>query len=907
MNLKKNLIVVFAVLLCFSISSAIDKYGKLEGIVSDEEGMPLPGVSVSLIGEALQGTKTAVTNERGSFRIPLLPVSRNYEATFVLPGFKKVINHHIAVELGKTTRIIVIMETTTIEEEITVTAISPVVDTKSSTSQINISKDVIETLANDRQYQTIMGMMPGAIDANNPFMFGASGSDNIYLFDGMDSTDPMTKTWSTAMNFDNFEEMQVVISGAPAEYGRGTGAVINIVTKSGSNSFHGMGRVHITKVDWNAKSIGNRYYFSDATHYLTETRPGFNIGGPVLKDRLWFFVSWERRNKWKPSAVYNDFNDWITDLTPTAGKAYYQGHYASAKLTFKLHANHTIMAQWMEDPIRIPDLRGYLGYSNFPSEIDANRFQGGWNLNSEWTSIFGANTYMTIRYSLKRNELNNEPKIIDTVYYRGGVYYGGNYDNYYTERFSDTVQVNLSHFAETGFGLHDLKIGVEMLDIRLSRYSESYPGNEYIRLDYDDAATPMYRYVYPERSQDDFTKKNYNRVWTFFIQDKWEVVPNLTLNLGLRAEMGKWKNHAKTDIIDWGFGDMLAPRIGIAYNLKGNKIHASWGRYYDIYGDWLIQQNQPDEFSYSYDFYYGEYYGLPTWTHWTTYTRGSAATSTSNPDLKPSHMDEFGVGYEHMLTNTIAVGVDYMHRAWKNRIDDFDYGYDVAPYFNPDLDGVWHFDNAEFPDWGSTYKKYDAFILTFKKNLGDDKFQFLGSYTWSKLKGSEDTDADGYWGDSEMQDYNAFGYLDNDIRHMVKFNGNYFLPLGFNVGLSLYWFSGKPYTEEADAYDWHDGLYRTYKLEPQGSSRYPATWRLDMRLEKKFTFRNRYSFSIYADIFNVFNQQIEVDRANNIGRIVLDTNTYGADYTIETPDLDYGNFTQWFPPMCFFVGVKIEF
>lgn len=297
MNLKKNLMVVFAVLLCFSLSSAIDKYGKLQGIVTDEEGLPIPGVSVSLIGETLQGTKTAVTNERGSFRITLLPVGRNYEATFALAGFKKVINHHISVELGKTTRITVIMEPTIIEEEITVTAISPVVDTKTSTSQINISKEFIEALANDRQYQTIMGIMPGAIDANNPFMFGASGSDNIYLFDGMDSTDPMTKTWSTAMNFDNFEEMQVVISGASAEYGRGTGAVINIVTKSGSNSFHGMGRVHITKVDWNAESIGNRYYFSDATHYLTETRPGFNLGGPVLKDRLWFFVSWERRNK----------------------------------------------------------------------------------------------------------------------------------------------------------------------------------------------------------------------------------------------------------------------------------------------------------------------------------------------------------------------------------------------------------------------------------------------------------------------------------------------------------------------------------------------------------------------------------------------------------------------------------
>jgi len=910
-NLKKNLIVVFAVLLCFSISSAVDKYGKLDGIVSDEEGLPLPGVSVSLIGEAMQGTKTVVTNERGFFRIPLLPVSRNYEATFALPGFKKVINHHIAVELGKTTSITVIMEPSIIEEEITVTAISPVVDTKTSTSQINISKEFIETLANDRQYQTIMGMMPGAIDANNPFMFGASGSDNIYLFDGMDSTDPMTKTWSTAMNFDNFEEMQVVISGAPAEYGRGTGAVINIVTKSGSNSFHGMGRVHITNVDWNAESIGNRYYFSDATHFLTETRPGLNVGGPILKDRLWFFVSWERRNKWKPGAVYVDFADYIDDLEPTSGiKCYYQGHYASAKLTFKLHANHTIMAQWMEDPIKIPLLYAYLGYSNRSASADADRLQGGWNLNSEWTSIFGANTYLTLRYSLKRNELNNVPYGgTEPTYRRGGVYYNNATSTYYSERFSDMVQVSLSHFAETGFGLHDLKIGAEMLDIRLGRYSQSYPGNEYIRYHYDDAATPQYRYVYPDRPKDEYTQRNYNRVWTFFIQDKWEVVPNLTLNLGLRAEMGKWKNHAKDDILDWGLGDMLAPRIGIAYNLKGNKIHANWGRYFDIYADWLIRQNQPDEFSYSYDYYRGPYYGpaYPTWTLYRTYTTGAAATSTYNPDIKPSHMDEFGVGYEHMLTNTIAIGVDYMHRSWKNRIEDFDYGYDVAPYSNPDLDGVWHFDNAEFPNWGNTYKKYDAFIMSFKKNLGDDKFQFLASYTWSKLKGYEASDGDGAWGDSEIGDYNEFGYLGNDIRHMVKFNGNYFLPLGFNVGMSIYWFSGKPYTEQGSAYDWADGRYRTYNIEPRGSSRYPATWRLDLRLEKKFTVMNRFSISAYADVFNVFNQQIEVSRSNSLGDIRLVTDTYGADYIIETPNLNYGNFTQWFPPMSFFVGVKIEF
>jgi hypothetical protein len=899
-----------AVLLLFSFSNAYEKYGNLAGIVSDTDGVPLPGVNVTVTGEYLQGERIVITNERGYFRVTALAVQhRGYTAVFTLPGFKKVTWPNITVELGKTLDLEITLEATTLEEEVTVIAVSPIVDTKSSTSQVTISKDIVETLANDRQYQTIMAMMPGAIDANNPYMFGGSSSDNIYQFDGMDSTDPMTKTWSTAMNFDNFEEMQVVISGAPPEFGRGTGAVINVVTKSGSNSFHGLLRYHMTDVEWNAEAIGNRYYFSDATHYLTEKRPSVNAGGPILKDMLWFFGSWERRNKWKPGSVYVDANDYVDDQDPTTGiKCYYQGHYASMKLTFKPHANHSFMGQWMEDPITIPLLYAYIGYQTRNSESDAIRFQGGWNLNGEWTSIFGANTFMTVRYSLKRNELNNEPASTGPTYRVGPMYYGNSTSAYFTRRFHDQVQVSLSHFAETSFGLHDFKIGAEMMDIRLSWYSQSYPGNEYIRYHYDDARTPMYRYVYPERPRDQYDMWVYNRMWTFFIQDKWEVVPNLTLNIGLRAEMGKWKNHDKVDILDWGLGKMLAPRVGVAYNLGGNKIRANYGRYYDAYGQWLVRQNQPDKFSYSYEYYRGAYYGLPTWTLYRTYTTGAASTSTYNPDIKPSYMDEFGLGYEHMLTDILSVGLDLLHRGWKQRIDDFAYGYAGPPYNNPDMDGVWHFDNATHPDWGSTYKKYRAAMITFKKNLGGDKYQFLASYTLAELKGWESGDADGGWGDSPEQDWNALGYLANDIRHMVKFSGNVFLPLDFSVGTTFFWNSGSPYTETGTVYNPIDGGGKTYRLEQRGTSgRYPATWRMDLRAEKKFRVFKRASISIYADVFNVLNNQVEIERSNGVGHIELQGGQFGAGYTMVSPNLNYGNFTQWYPPTSYFIGAKIEF
>jgi hypothetical protein len=272
-------------------------------------------------------------------------------------------------------------------------------------------------------------------------------------------------------------------------------------------------------------------------------------------------------------------------------------------------------------------------------------------------------------------------------------------------------------------------------------------------------------------------------------------------------------------------------------------------------------------------------------------------------------MDEFGLGYEHMLTDIISVGVDLMHRAWKQRIDDFDYGYSGPPYNNDDMDGIWHFDNGTHPEWGSTYKKYKAAIITFKKNLGDDKYQFLASYTLSELKGWESDDADTGWGDSPEQDWNALGYLGNDIRHMIKFSGNVFLPYGFNIGTTFFWFSGQPYTETATVYNPIDNDGKTYRLDERGTSgRYPATWRVDLRLEKKFTFLNRVSVSAYADVFNVLNNQVEIERDNGIGHIELAGGQLGASsYTMVSPDLNYGNYTQWFPPMSFFVGVKVEF
>jgi hypothetical protein len=270
-------------------------------------------------------------------------------------------------------------------------------------------------------------------------------------------------------------------------------------------------------------------------------------------------------------------------------------------------------------------------------------------------------------------------------------------------------------------------------------------------------------------------------------------------------------------------------------------------------------------------------------------------------------MDEFGIGYERILTDKLSVGISYMHRAWNQKIEDYD----------SDGDGAWYFGNetnyhTQDTSWGKTFRKYDAVILTLKKNLGDDKFQFMASYTWSKLKGFDGGDAEGTWGDNPYTYVNMLGYLDNDVRHQVRFYGSFILPWDINFGTNMYWFSGYPYTNSISMlYDdggatYHSGNLYTYFVDPKGSSgRYPAVWRLDFRVEKKFRVKKLFTVSVYADMFNVLNQQNEISRDNGIGEGEL-LGAIGGNYVITYENPGFTQFDSWFAPMSIFIGAKVE-
>jgi len=234
-------ILLFLILLGSILAYAQEQTGEIIGTVKDAEGSPLPGVTVEARSPTHIGTETTVTDDMGRFRlIGLTPGS--FTITFSLPGFKRLIRKGILVRLGKTFSLNVTLTQATIEEEVTIVGESPVVDIKKSSTTMNIGKEMFAKLPKGRNFTSVVTVAAGVNDEpmlGGTSMDGASGSENMFFIDGVDTTSMYTGASAQRVLFEFIEEVQVKSSGYEAEYGGSMGGVINVITRSGGNEFHG--------------------------------------------------------------------------------------------------------------------------------------------------------------------------------------------------------------------------------------------------------------------------------------------------------------------------------------------------------------------------------------------------------------------------------------------------------------------------------------------------------------------------------------------------------------------------------------------------------------------------------------------------------------------------------------------
>ncbi len=297
---KKLLKSLFILALCIGFVSttyAQRTTGSIKGIVTDNEGNPLPGVTLTASADVLMGIQTYVTTDTGSYRFPSLPPGW-YTVTAEMPGFKTITRSQIEVRVGMTVTINVTMEMTTIEEEVTVTAASPVVDVEQTKLAVVMDKELLKNIPMARDLYDIVNSAPGAVSENVTYrrtssVHGASVRSNTYAFDGVNMNDPVVMYPLTNINFDVMDEVEMVTAGHPAEVGYTDGAYINVVTRSGGNRFSGGAVLYYTN-----DSLAQHLWTDEQVMAMGVTQPevdkmwfdgSLSIGGPIIQDRVWFF------------------------------------------------------------------------------------------------------------------------------------------------------------------------------------------------------------------------------------------------------------------------------------------------------------------------------------------------------------------------------------------------------------------------------------------------------------------------------------------------------------------------------------------------------------------------------------------------------------------------------------------
>jgi hypothetical protein len=310
---------VFMMMVLFASALAQAPTGKIIGRVTDAEGAALPGVSVSCDSQRMVGIANAVTDETGTYRLFSLP-SGTFSVRFTLPGFKTVTRRDIIVQLEQTITLNIQLEQSALAEEITVVGQSPLIDVKSTTKGSTMTKEVFMQLPRNRDFTGLLSTVPGVQFEGNQgglSVDGASGTENMFYIDGTNVNNLRLGLQAQSIVMEQLDEVKVTASGYNAEFGGSMGGVVNVISRSGGNEFHGdlfgyynngrlwmqgKGREFLrqypyatspyTKESFEYVRTDDLYYNGGKDRDDVQRFEGvFNLGGYIFKDKLWFFGS----------------------------------------------------------------------------------------------------------------------------------------------------------------------------------------------------------------------------------------------------------------------------------------------------------------------------------------------------------------------------------------------------------------------------------------------------------------------------------------------------------------------------------------------------------------------------------------------------------------------------------------
>ncbi len=859
--MKKTIPLILILLLATTVYA--QHKGRIVGTITTVEGAAIEGAKVTIISDAMLGhTQETMTNDKGYFRFTLLPVG-TYDIKFEKDEYKSV--EQTGLDLGFDATLVINkeLELGAFEEVIVITGEAPLVDKTSSGISDKLDTEFLQNIPNTRNLWSMPNLTGGF--TNNSAFGGVERAGQSYSTDGVNVSDPATGTIFAASSLgpEVVDQMDVAMFGSPAEYGAFTGAALNVVTKSGGNDFHGEVNLFYQSTAWvsdNTKEYEDVGISAPTATKLTD--PNFVLGGPIMKDKIWFFAAY---NYQKYETERELIDTVITQVE-------------NPKTPFI-----KLSARW--------DDRNLSTFSWFAMDRDRSHrtMAGGWRANYEdslWEQVTKSDTYLFNHSYILSDDIVIEARFAG---FRGAfdlVPIGGtgpghplmwdldlgqhkpgssaNRADLYT-RNRDNFLLSANYFNDDLRGSHSMKFGIEYERSLGGRYITYTAYQQY----FGDVSYAWYDYGEWE---------GYTVVKRIaaYAQDSWSVNDRLTINLGIRYDStGIYADDPSKAIIGSNSAVRYkdpAPRIGVAYDLFGDGstvIRGFFGRYYEgvVTGNTeaLITQQPPMSL------YYGRYIlgsSAPEWTLWSV--SGGTGNFFADPDQSNQYSEGFMIGVEREIMPNLAGSVNFIWKKDKDIIGvvkpNATWDTEQANYSGPNgsYTGVYYpnysagaislYTNPTKGDVGileEPYRKYWGIVFDVEKRMSDN-WNLRANYTYSRNTGNLGQGygiIQGFSSYSDPNDWiNSTGHLSYERPHVLKVSGTYIAPFEILITPVYTWMSGAPWGPSVTIGS------ATFNIEPvDGSKRYESQANLDLRLEKAFTLAARYRLGVVFDVFNVFN------------------------------------------------------
>ena len=828
--MKKLLVALAVVTMLSSLAFGQLASADIYGTVVLPDGSAIPGVAVTLTGD-VTGAKTTVTSEEGNFRfIKLRPGT--YQLKFELEGFKTVINKGIRMYVGKNKNLSIQMETSTIREEVIIIGKTGAIDVRKTTVGVNITNEMLTSLPTARNPWTVLNLVPGMmldredVGGNESgqqsafYGLGADSDDTTWNIDGANITDPSAIGAAPGyMNTNAYEEMQVTL-GANDITAQTGGTQLNFVTKRGGNRYSGDFHLYVEDEAWEMTqtlptSITDKGQGSPGIYRLYQY--GINFGGPVIKDKVWFFGSYGIQDIHSRTIVQTEDTTWLRGMY---GKVDFQFGNTSGMLQYnndnKLKwgrtalgaANQDISSTWNQTGpggTYIGSLQHVMGDLMLNAKFAYQ--DGGFTLNpkanaSGWMQDMG-------------NEVGPDwyDNYTPSRYWEGGCYY------YTTNRNSLNLSLDGNYFAESVLGGdHEIRFGVDYYTADTTT-NLLWPNHRRLFI-YDRNNPAGYKEIW--WLQDYVFDVGFKRV-SLYLSDT-ATFGKLTANIGVRYDKESGShNPAKAPAIMFNsttpifvdhLGDVAAdegtaagsyqtisPRISMTYDITGdgkNVVKASFARYgsqsgnsisshtwalgwreVDVYWNDINGDLKPD---------LGEWSDDPDdWLWWSVDKYEPYAVTSPNKyadDFNSPVLTELTLTFERALGEDLAVGVNLFYKKKSNLLWNrgmFTYNATGAPsgltYAPGDLEtaanwyqkGTYVFEDGSTKPWyeryyapnagmlmnhgSGHYNLYQALQLIFSKKLAGG-WMLDASFTYADW--SKHYDADEYY-DKTNFDFNDGG------------------------------------------------------------------------------------------------------------------------------------------------------